>query len=75
MGETPLEAQQMFGYDPVVAVDWRDPVGQLLHITNHPEAYTSLIERNFAAVTGHHQARNFAGRIERHIQEKVKTVS
>jgi hypothetical protein len=75
VGEAPLEAQQMFGYDPVVSVDWRDPAGQLLHITNHPEAYTSLIERNFAAVTGHHQARNFAGRIERHIHDRLKTVS
>lgn len=73
VGETPIEAQQMFGHDPVVAVDWRDPVGQLLHITTHPESFTSLIERNFAALTSHHQVSNFAARIEQHIHEKLQS--
>jgi hypothetical protein len=75
VGEAPLEAQQMFGYDPVVAVDWRDPARQLLQITTHPEAYTSLIERNFAAVTSHHHVSNFAARIEQRICEKLKALS
>lgn len=73
VGETPVEAQQMFGYDPIVAVDWRDPVGQLLHITTHPESFAHLIERNFAALTSHHQVSNFVARIEQHIREKVQS--
>jgi hypothetical protein len=73
VGETPIEAQQMFGYDPIVAVDWRDPVGQLLHITTHPESFAPLIERNFAALSCHHQVSNFAARIEQHIREKVQS--
>lgn len=71
VGEAPLEAQEMFGYDPVVAVNWRDPAGQLQDITAHPERFTSLIERNFASVAGNHHASNFAARIEQHIREKL----
>ena len=73
IGETPLEAQQMFGYDPVVAIDWGDPVGQLLHITAHPESFTPLIERNFAALTSNYQVSNFAARIEQFIYEKLQS--
>jgi hypothetical protein len=73
VGEAPDEAQQMFGYDPVVAVDWRDPAGQLLNITSHPEKFTSLIERNFLEVTARYDVSNFAARIEQHIREKVQS--
>lgn len=72
VGEAPIEAEQMFGYNPVVAVDWRDPAGQLLHITTHPESFVPLIERNFAVLSCHHQVSNFAVRIEQHIHEKVQ---
>jgi hypothetical protein len=72
VGETPFEAVQMFGYDPIVAVDWRDPIGQLLDIVAHPESVTGLIERNFAALTAHHQVSNFAALIEQHIYEKLQ---
>ena len=72
VGEAPLESQQMFGHDPVVAVDWRDPAGQLLHIMSHPESFTSLIERNFTALTRDHQASNFTARIEQRIREKLQ---
>ena len=71
VGETPIEARQMFGYDPVVGVDWRDPAGQLLQIMEHPESFTDLIERNFAALSSHHQIRHFVARIEKHIHEKL----
>jgi len=72
VGETPAEAEQMFGYDPVVAIDWEDPVGQLLDITAHPERFASLIERNFAAVTSLHDVSNFAARIDQHIHLKLQ---
>jgi hypothetical protein len=73
VGETPAEAERMFGYDPVVSIDWKDPAGQLLDITTHPERFTSLIEKNFAAVTDHHHVSNFAARIEHHIQQKLQS--
>lgn len=72
VGETPIEAEKMFGYDPVVAVDWRDPVGQLLQIISHPEPFTSLIEKNFAAVSSHHDVKNFAERIEQCVHQKLQ---
>ncbi|HST31161.1 MAG TPA: hypothetical protein VLK27_10035 [Chthoniobacterales bacterium] len=72
VGESPSESEQMFGHDPVVAVDWRDPAGQLLQIMNNPEPFTSLIERNFTALTRDHQASNFTARIEQRICEKLQ---
>ena len=72
VGETPMEAHQMFGFDPVVAVDWEDPAGQLLNIAAHPESFMDLIERNFDALTCRYQARDFAGRIEKHIHQKLQ---
>ncbi|HEX4639162.1 MAG TPA: hypothetical protein VH170_06730 [Chthoniobacterales bacterium] len=73
LGEAPAETQEMFGYDPIVPVDWRDPVGQLLHITSHPEEFASLIEKNFAEVTRNHKVSNFAARIDEHIQRKIQS--
>ena len=71
VGETPAEAHPMFGYDPVVSVDWRNPADQLLQILDHPESYTDLIEQNFAKLSSHHQVRHFVARIEKHIHEKL----
>lgn len=73
VGETPADAQQMFGYDPVVSIDWRDPVGQLSDIIAHPDRFISLIERNFVEVTSRHDVNNFAARIEQRIREKLQT--
>jgi hypothetical protein len=72
VGETPLETTQMFGYNPFVDVDWKDPAIQLLNIVHHPEAFTDLMEKNFAALSERHQVKNFAQRIERHICEKLQ---
>ncbi|MGI8820706.1 MAG: hypothetical protein ACR2ID_07565 [Chthoniobacterales bacterium] len=63
VGASPADAVQMFGYDPVVAVDWQDPVGQLAKIVRESGPYEELIERNYATVTAHHQAEQFVGRV------------
>ena len=72
IGETPADAKEMFGYDPVVPVDWRNPAGQLGSIIAHPDQFTSLIERNFSEVTTRHDVGNFADRIEQRIREKLQ---
>ena len=71
VGETPGEAQQMFGYDPVVPIDWGDPAGQLLNIISESDSFVDLIERNFTALSSHYQVSHFAARIEKHIREKL----
>ncbi|RZJ58543.1 MAG: glycosyltransferase family 1 protein [Hymenobacter sp.] len=50
LGAAPLEATRLFGYNPVVEVDWQDPVGQLQTILRNPAPYQALIERNYAFV-------------------------
>lgn len=46
LGATPAELKVLFGYDPVVAVDWANPVGQINAILAHPKAHEELRERN-----------------------------
>ena len=63
VGHAPPEAEIMFGYNPVVEVNWDDSAGQLEFIINNPSRYTDLIERNFAIVSQRYQPRNFVERI------------
>jgi len=39
--------RSLFGYNPVVAIDETDPVGQLASLTNAPEQCADLVERNY----------------------------
>jgi len=71
VGNAPLEAEEMFGYNPVVEVDWDDPVGQLQLILRSPDAYLDLVERNYAAVVEHHQTGNLVRRIDALIAAKL----
>ena len=72
VGETPVESSQMFGFDPVVAVDWRDPAAQIVEIIAHPERFDVLIERSFASVATGQDVSNFAARIEERIRERFQ---
>jgi hypothetical protein len=65
----------MFGFNPVVEVDWSDPVGQLEAILRDPEAYQSVIERNFAAVSRNHQPRQFVERVNAIIDARLMHAS
>jgi len=47
LGHAPRETVELFGYNPVVEIDFNDPVGQLLSILDHIENYTELIEKNY----------------------------
>jgi hypothetical protein len=54
VGHAPTELVSLFGYNPVVEIDMRDPGGQILSLLDHLDAYASLIERNHETVTQHH---------------------
>jgi hypothetical protein len=47
VGFAPREMIGLFGYDPVIGVDWSDPAGQLLDILDHFSDYIPLIEKNY----------------------------
>lgn len=64
VGSSPVEAEEMFGHNPVIAVDWADPVGQLQEILTTPGSHLDLVEKNYATVAAHHQTSNFVARVE-----------
>jgi hypothetical protein len=47
LGHGPAELTDLFGYDPVVRADDRDPAGQLRDVLARVEDYQPLIDRNY----------------------------
>jgi len=50
VGHAPAELANLFGYNPVVDVDWAQPVEQLQRIISHPEAHAAMRKRNIESV-------------------------
>lgn len=50
LGTAPPELVELFGYDPVVGVDWRDPARQVRSILADRARYQPLVDRNLATV-------------------------
>lgn len=46
-GRAPKELIDLFGYNPVVEVDMKDPLGQVTHILENIEEYQPLVDRNY----------------------------
>ncbi len=63
VGSSPADAPAMFGYDPVIEVEWADPVGQLQRLLADEQAAVAMTEKNFETVAAHHQTRNFVERV------------
>jgi hypothetical protein len=54
VGHAPAEMIQLFGYNPLIEIDYRDPAGQLLGLLDRLKDYEELIEKNYRAVREHH---------------------
>jgi hypothetical protein len=54
VGHAPREMVELFGYNPVIEVDWGDPVAQLFHILDHYTDHLPLIEQNYHQVVANH---------------------
>jgi len=54
LGKAPAEMIELFGYDPVIAIDETDPAGQILELLERYEEYIPLIEKNFEVVERNH---------------------
>jgi hypothetical protein len=46
LGHSPADLTALFGYNPVIEVDWDEPAGQLLSVLSNINSYQTLIERN-----------------------------
>ena len=50
LGHAPPDLVSLFGYNPVVEVDWSDPVSQTIDILGSLSSYQNLVDRNIARV-------------------------
>ena len=48
VGHCPAELHDLFGYNPVIEVDWSDPAGHVRAILENLDAHVDLVERNFS---------------------------
>jgi glycosyltransferase involved in cell wall biosynthesis len=54
VGHAPAEMIQLFGYNPLIEIDYSDPANQLLKLLDYLPEYQSLIEKNYQAVREYH---------------------
>ena len=71
VGEAPTEVYKLLGYNPVVQVEWGDPVGQIKSILKDSDAYQPLIKRNLNEVNDRLHVRNFVLRIEKLVSRRL----
>jgi len=54
VGQAPKEMIYLFGYNPVIEVDWKDPENQISYILNNYKEFGPLIEKNYLTVLNNH---------------------
>ena len=54
VGQAPSELVEIFGYNPVIDIDWQDPVGQIEQILSDYDDYLPLIDRNYEELLAGH---------------------
>ena len=54
VGHAPAEMIQLFGYNPLIEIDYNDPAGQLLRLLDRMEEHQPLIEKNYQVVRAQH---------------------
>lgn len=69
VGILPSDMESIFGYNPVIEIDAKNPVQQLLHILEEYEKYIPLIEKNYQAVAEKHTWAHRWNEIERLIKD------
>lgn len=54
VGQAPAEMISLFGYNPVINIDWKDPAGQIVDLLKNFHLHIPLIERNHREVLSRH---------------------
>jgi hypothetical protein len=54
VGHAPKEMVELFGYRPVIEIDWEDPSGQIESLLHNYHLYIPLIERNHREIMKKH---------------------
>jgi hypothetical protein len=68
LGQCPAELKDLFGYDPVIPADPKDPAAQIEHILSHITQYQPAVERN-------HQRLLEVGTYDVRARELLKTLA
>lgn len=71
IGSAPLDLKHLLNYNPVVEVDWKNPVDQIKNILAHPEPFQELIEKNYQTVTNRFQYINSIERIDALVRNRL----
>jgi hypothetical protein len=58
VGHAPRETIELFGYNPVIEIDPKDPGAQLLSLLDNLASYEALIEKNYENVCRNHTWKN-----------------
>lgn len=58
LGIAPKEMIDLFGYNPIIEIDWENPVEQILLLLKNYDNYIPLIEKNYSEVSRHHSWAN-----------------
>jgi hypothetical protein len=75
VGVAPMEVKLLLNYNPVIEVDWADPVGQLARILEHPEDWQALIEKNYDTVYRFFHHNNALSQIDSLIKKQLNAES
>ena len=54
VGKAPAELITLFGYNPVIELDSKDPLNQVMEILNQIQKYESLVEMNYSTLKKNH---------------------
>ena len=72
IGVAPLDIAYLLNYNPVIEVDWDDPVGQIRNILDQPAQWQALVERNYLTVSRMFQHNNAIDQIDKLIKSQLE---
>ena len=72
LGAAPLDIPYLLNYNPVIEVDWSNPVGQIKDIMAHPAEWQELVEKNYLTVSKIFQHNNAVEQIDKLIHSLTK---
>ncbi len=68
IGSAPAEAEYLFDYNPMIEIDWNNPVDQIKEILENPGPYLDLVEKNYNTVLTKFHYSNSITKIEQLIK-------
>ncbi len=71
IGNTPVDAREVFDYPAIIDVDWSDPVKQIQKTLGAADEYSPIREKNLAAVHGPLHVSGFVSRVNELVSRRL----